>query len=76
MAQICADVADKWGIDVAEIRGPSTRRRAAWPRQHFMALARDAGFSTTQIALFLGKKDHTCVIHGARRHLEREGAAG
>lgn len=74
MAELCDVVARQHGVNTIDLRGPSQHRFIAWPRQAFMAHARAAGYTTTQIGRFLGGRDHTTVIHGSRRHAEREGA--
>lgn len=70
------EVCFRHGISLAALRGPGRRRNVAWPRQEFIWMARKTGrFTTTQIGRFLGDRDHTTVIYGARRHAERAKAS-
>ncbi len=66
MVDIAAEVAAKNMVTVAALRGPDRSRSVAWPRQDAMRRMVDAGFSTPQIGRFLGNRDHTTVMHGAR----------
>ncbi len=72
MIQLCEEVAEANGISVKDIRGASRLRDVAWPRQEFMALAIDAGYSSSQVGWFLGGRNHSTCLHGAKRHWERE----
>lgn len=70
MAQILADVAQRHGIPIADIKSRSRLRPIVHARQEAMALMRDEGRSLTQIGLFLDR-DHTSVIWGDRAHRQR-----
>ncbi len=71
MADIAARVAEENLVTLADLRGPSRTKRIAWPRQEAMRQMVDAGCSTTQVGRFLGGRDHTTVMHGARAARER-----
>lgn len=77
MRGICMGVAQKYGLSLEALRGPQRTPRIAHPRQEAMYLMYASGrFSTTQIGVFLGDRDHTTVIHGIKAHAKRmaEGA--
>lgn len=71
MRDIAAMVAAENMLTLADIRGPKRERRISHPRQVAMARMLDEGYSTTQVGDFLGGRDHTTVIEGARRARER-----
>lgn len=74
MTVIARRVADKWGIAPDELRGAVRSRRVAWPRHEAMYEMYATGlFSLPQIGRFLGGRDHTTVLHGCRKHAERNG---
>lgn len=74
MSEIIADVAHRGGVKVADLKGAGTARRISDPRQEFYALARREGFSSTQIGLFCGRRDHTTVLYGAAQYAKRVAA--
>lgn len=71
MASLLEGVAFRYGLTVADLKGPRYTWRLAHPRQEFMYEARLIGKSYPQIGRFLGR-DHTTVIHGVRAHLKRQ----
>ena len=72
MADIAALVADRYGISVEALRGPERAVSVAHPRQEAMwRMYRSGRFTLTQIARFLGDRDHTTIRHGVLRHEER-----
>lgn len=72
MLVIAQRVAAKWGVTLDELRGEIRARRVAWPRHEAMYEMYATGlFSLPQIGRFLGGRDHTTVLHGCRRHAER-----
>lgn len=77
MSAILDEVAAKHRVPPAAIRGPRRYHQFVLARQEAMYRCREeAGKSFPQIAAFLGRKDHTTVLYGVRRHrerLEREG---
>ena len=68
MQSLAKVVARSHGIRVTDLTSPSRGRYAAYPRFTFEWIARNKlGYSTTQIGRFLGGRDHTTVIYGARQ---------
>lgn len=75
MAEICADVAARYGVTAEALRGVSRVRTLAWPRQHAYAEMYATGrFSLPQIGRFFGWRDHTTILHGVRAHKARQAA--
>ena len=68
---IIATVAARHGVAAAMIRGRCKKRRFAWPRQEVMAIARNAGYTLSQISVALGGIDHSSILYGANAHEER-----
>lgn len=76
-ARVLAEVAAKHRIGVGDVKAGSRFAEHVVARQEAMhRLRADLGLSTVQIARALGLKDHTTVLHGLRRHAERQGRAG
>jgi chromosomal replication initiation ATPase DnaA len=74
---IIAAVADRHGLTVEELCGPSRCYRIAHPRQEAMwELRRRTRLSLPQIARRLNRADHTPVMHGIRAHERRIAEAG
>lgn len=71
MRAICRSVAAQYGVTVDDLRGPSTQRYIAWPRQHAYARCRAAGKTLNQIGRYFGGRDHKTIHTGIRRHMER-----
>jgi chromosomal replication initiation ATPase DnaA len=78
MREIADEVCAEYDITLEQLRGSRGTRRITRPRQDFMWRCRQVKFSwgerrfrMVQIADFLGKKDHTCVVHGVRVHQQR-----
>ena len=68
MQSLAKVVARRHGIRVTDLTSPSRGRYAAYPRFVFEWICREKlGYSTTQIGRFLGGRDHTTVIYGARQ---------
>lgn len=79
MSEILAEVAQRYGITVADLRGPAQRWAISHPRQEAMWLMRqqvrsDGTFwhEVTKIARYLNR-DHTTVLHGIAAHAARRG---
>lgn len=69
---ILQQVAEKHGLTVADLLSTRAIRALSWPRQEAMArLRKERGLTTTQIARFLHRTDHTTVLHGIRQHETR-----
>ncbi len=61
------------GITVAELKGPCKKQAMSLLRHEFMALAHESGaVSYPAIGRFLGNRDHTTVMYGARAHRARQ----
>lgn len=72
ITRIIMSVADEYSVPAYQITGPSRAEVYAIPRQEVMRRAMDAGYSSTRIGRALGGRDHTTVLHGARRARDRE----
>lgn len=69
---VLREVSDQYGVSVETIKGPERFRRAVIARQAAMfELRRQTSLSYPQIGAVLGGRDHTTVIYGVRRHMER-----
>lgn len=64
MREICNDVCIAHDVTLDELKGPSRSRVIAWPRQDAMKLLAQAGYSLPEIGRYLGRRDHTTVLHG------------
>ncbi len=65
--QIAKVVAGHYGTTVSQLRGRSRRREISIPRSIVMSLAHNlGGYSLAYIGKYLGKRDHTTVMHGCR----------
>ena len=65
--QITKVVAGHYGTTVSQLRGRSRRREISIPRSIVMSLAHNlGGYSLAYIGKYLGKRDHTTVMHGCR----------
>lgn len=78
MRAIAEDVCARRNITLAELISHTRTKRVAGPRHEFMWLCRQVRrlnghhrFSFPQIGRFLGGRDHSTVVHGARRYAER-----
>jgi chromosomal replication initiator protein len=67
--KIVAEVAEKHGLTVADLKGPSQRHAIAHPRQEAMwRLYMTGRYSYPAIGRLLGGRDHSTVMLGARKH--------
>lgn len=66
MREICNDVCIAHDVTLDELKGRSMIRAVAWPRQDAMRLLALAGYSQQEIGRYLGRRDHTTVLHGIR----------
>lgn len=68
---IIEDVCRKHGCTLGELYGG---QRSAWlvraRHEAFFRLSKETTLSLPQIGHLMGSKDHTTVLHGARRHAE------
>lgn len=75
MKEIAILVAERHGVTLEDLRGPSRRLRASRPRQEAMALIMaQKRYSYPQVGRFFNR-DHTTVIHGERAYQKRLEAA-
>lgn len=66
--EIQAAVADHFGISVTQLCSAGRPRWISWPRQIAQYLCRELrGLSYPEIGRRFGGKDHTSVLHGARK---------
>ena len=74
MRDISAEVAERWGVTVEDMRDPDNLVRRGLdtrPRDEAIAAIRATGrFSWTQIGRFF-RRDHSTCISAVKRHLER-----
>lgn len=76
MDAIVHAAAEAYGITVDDLKGRSTRKEFARPRQHAMYLmAQYSHLSLPMIGRFFGR-DHTTVLHGVQAHERRMAEAG
>ena len=61
-------VADYFGISYVDLKGKKRTKNISFPRQVAMYLAREmTEFSTTEIGVELGGRDHSTVMHGHQK---------
>lgn len=76
MPEICAEVCERYGVTLEDLKGPERSRRCVYPRHAAMwEMAKQAHLSLPMIGDFLGKRDHTTILHGIRTHQRRLDAA-
>jgi chromosomal replication initiation ATPase DnaA len=69
-------VADKHGLTLAELLGPSRVRKVAHARQEAMALVHhEHKLSTVRVGQLFGGRDHTTVLHALKQVTARAEAA-
>lgn len=66
MREVCMEVCRAHDVTLEELRGRSHQRAIAWPRQDAMRLLAKAGYSMPEIGRYLGRRDHTTILHGIR----------
>ncbi|EPF29231.1 chromosomal replication initiator protein DnaA [Treponema medium] len=61
-------VADYFGISYVDLKGKKRTKNISFPRQVAMYLAREmTEFSTTEIGVELGGRDHSTIMHGHQK---------
>ncbi len=61
-------------VKVSDIDGPRRHRKLVKARQHvFYELRARTNLSSTQIGRICGKRDHTTVLHGIKKHAQDNG---
>lgn len=75
VADVLRETAEKHGIHMRDMVGPSRLRQFAWPRQEamFEAYVQCPHASYPTIGRLIGGRDHTTVLHGVRAYCERTG---
>lgn len=69
---IIRHVAREFDISVASLLGPARAKQASVPRQAAMFLARElTGHSLPRLATIFNRADHTTILHGIARTVER-----
>lgn len=72
--QILEAVCEYYDVKKSDVQGKRRNRSVALPRQVCMHLARElTPYSLEEIGSFFGGRDHTTVLHAARRIAERQG---
>lgn len=72
MASILDQIAEQYGVSVADLRGPDRTKAISTARQHAMWLmAQQPHLSLPQIGRYLNGRDHTTILHGIRQHQAR-----
>lgn len=72
IAVIQRNVAEYFGVSVQELKSKRKTKTIAFPRQVAMYIARDiTEYSTTEVGLEFGGRDHTTVMHACDRIKER-----
>jgi chromosomal replication initiator protein len=65
-------VSEYFGVTVQELKSKRKTKTIAFPRQVAMYIARDiTEYSTTEVGLEFGGRDHTTVMHACDRVKER-----
>ena len=61
-------VADYFGISFVDLKGKKRTKKIAFPRQVAMYFAREmTEYSTTEIGIEFGGRDHTTIMHGHQK---------
>jgi chromosomal replication initiator protein len=64
MPTIAAEIADQYGVTVADLRGASRKKLYAEPRRHAIWLmSQQAHLSLPMIGRYMGSRDHTTILH-------------
>ncbi|MCK6483413.1 MAG: chromosomal replication initiator protein DnaA [Phycisphaerae bacterium] len=75
LEEIAGEVASQFGFRISDIRGRRRHRQVATARQSCMYLARKlTAHSLEEIGEFLGRRDHSTVIHAERAIAKRREA--
>jgi chromosomal replication initiator protein len=67
VSKILREVAKEFDVPVSELRGKSTARHIARPRQFaYLRLRDETDMSYYSIARVMGGRDHTTIVHGIK----------
>jgi chromosomal replication initiator protein len=66
-------VADRFGVELGDVRSPARGRNVAWPRQYAMLLARELTPLSLPTLGHIFERDHTTVLLGIRAAEKRAG---
>jgi chromosomal replication initiation ATPase DnaA len=76
LTEIAELVAERYGLTVQALRGPSKVKRIAHPRQEAMTISYDTGeWSNGQIGQYYGGRDHSTVVHARKVVAKRRAKA-
>ena len=62
-----AEIAEAHGYTVADILGPSRRKKLVAVRRLCILMLREKGYSTTEIGRVLGGRDHSTIVHALNK---------
>ena len=69
--RIIRDVCQKHGVTRDQLNSKRKTANLLPPRQEAYYRLREAGYSLKRIAILMGGRDHTTVLHGAKIYAER-----
>lgn len=70
---VIENVGRRFGVTIADLKGPNRSPAYAWPRQMAYAEVKKARphLSMPEIGKAFGGRDHTTILHGIRAHEAR-----
>lgn len=68
--ELCANVGAAYSVTLEQLQGASKEGSIVKARAHCYALLMKLGLSSARIGRLLNK-DHSTVLHGAKKHAER-----
>ena len=68
MHEIALEVCERYGVTLADLKGPRRLRLLSAARQEFMALAYELPHASLPVIGRFLDRDHTTILHGVRRH--------
>lgn len=71
--QILVDIAVAHGVTIGDLVGPSRVKAVSEARQEAMYRIRQRDVTLKATGWYLGKRDHSTVLHGIKVHCERNG---
>lgn len=69
-------IAMRYGVTRHDVLSRNLKRQVVNARQHCYWHFRERGNSYPAIARIMRLKDHAAVIHGCKKHMERNGITG
>lgn len=71
-ADVLREVADRYGLTLAQITGVNRQRKYAWPRQHaYWEIKRRCPHADLSMIGRVVGRDRTSILHGIRAHEKR-----